>query len=628
MRLLDLINEQQIVPRISGSNKEEVYKELAKVLLKVGAIDNIEGFFADIMKREEISSTALESGICMPHAKSSHVVKPSVVVGLAPNGIDCNSLDGEPSTMFFMIAMPNSASNEHVEALSKLTTMLLNGDFIKKLMSLQTEQEILKLISENQKEQNAEKQEESVNVNSDKFVLAVTACPTGIAHTFMAEEALKKASKELNIPIKVETNGTDGAKNKLTAEEIDKASGIILAIDRGVETDRFKGKKVIQTGTKAAIKDAKSLIERASKGDAPVFQGNESSQAVEGSSSNKTGAYKHLMSGVSYMLPFVISGGILIALAFIFDRLAGVQGGADLGSTTNIASMFMEIGGTAFDLFVPILAAYIAFSIGDKGALTAGFVGGSIALSGGAGFLGAIAAGFLAGFVTKGLGRLFSNTPKSMNGIKSILILPILTVAITGVILLVFLNPPIAFIDTWLTGWLNNMAHGSRLILGLLIGGMMAVDMGGPINKAAYVFAIGTLASATGEFGTPFMAAAMAGGMVPPLGIGLATILFKNKFTSEEKEAGKTSLVLGLTFITEGAIPFAAADPFRVIPAGAIGSAVAGALIMMLNIYLPVPHGGIAVIFLSNKPLMYMLSVLVGAIITCILLGILKKSVK
>lgn len=625
MKISDLINVDKIILQINSKTKEEVYKELAQLHLKTGAISNIDGYLSEIMKREEISSTALENGICVPHAKSKYVNKPSIVFGRALEGVDCNSMDGEPSTLFFMIAMPLDANNEHVEALSKLTTMLLNEEFIKKLLSLTTEKDVIKLINSMEEEK---KEQEAVNINSDNFIVAVTACPTGIAHTYMAEEALKKASKELNIPLRVETNGTDGAKNKLTDEEIKQAKTVILAVDRGVEVDRFKGKRVIQTRTKVAIKDAKGLLNQAINDDIPIFSGSDELSASNSDTNDKTGVYKHLMTGVSFMLPFVISGGILIALAFIFDRLAGVQGGADLGNTTELAQLFMAVGNTAFDLFIPILGAYIAYSIADRAALTPGFVGAAIASSGGAGFLGALAAGFLAGYITKGVIYLLRKTPKSINGIKSILIYPIVTVALTGLILLIFLNPPITFIDNSLTNLLNNLAGGSRLVLGLIIGGMMAVDMGGPINKAAYVFSISTLAAATSEYGTTFMAAAMAGGMVPPLGIGLATIMFKNKFNSEELEAGKTNIILGSTFITEGAIPFAASDPLRVIPASTLGAAVAGALVMLLGISSPVPHGGLVVMFLSNMPLLYIASVLVGSIVTCVLLGILKKPIR
>ena len=451
----------------------------------------------------------------------------------------------------------------------------------------------------------------------------------------MAEEALKKAAAELGVPIKVETNGTDGVKHKLTAEDIEKAKGVILAIDRGIETDRFSGKKVIQTGTKEAIRDAKGLIQRAVAGDMPVFAGSgETSSGGKGASKEKTGIYKHLMTGVSFMLPFVVSGGILIALAFLFDKLAGVQGAADaagssaLGSTTYIAKLFMDIGGAAFGLFIPILGAYIAYSIGERPALTAGFVGGALAVSGGSGFLGAMLAGFLAGYVTKLVIASLKGLPKSLNGIKAILLYPLLTVLLTGVLMIIILNPPVRFINESLVHWLQTMGGTSRILLGIILGGMMAVDMGGPVNKAAYVFATGTLATAAaGEYGTPIMAAVMAGGMVPPLGIALATTIFKNKFNTEEREAGKTNYIMGLSFITEGAIPFAAGDPLRVLPASIAGSAVAGAISMFFNISIPAPHGGLVVAFLSNNAWVYLLAILIGAVITAVILGLLKKKV-
>ena len=633
MKITELLIKERMNLDLQSVTKDEVINELVEMFLSTGIIDDLEGFIGEIKNREALSSTALEEGIAIPHAKTKYVKKPALAFGRSKKGIDYESLDGEPSTIFFMIAAPEDANNAHIETLARLTQMLLDTDFRTNILEMGTKEEILDLI--NKKESAKLEENAEADNSSDNFIIAATACPTGIAHTYMAEEALKKAAAELGVPIKVETNGTDGVKHKLTAEDIEKAKGVILAIDRGIETDRFSGKKVIQTGTKEAIRDAKGLIQRAVAGDMPVFAGSgETSSGGKGASKEKTGIYKHLMTGVSFMLPFVVSGGILIALAFLFDKLAGVQGAADaagssaLGSTTYIAKLFMDIGGAAFGLFIPILGAYIAYSIGERPALTAGFVGGALAVSGGSGFLGAMLAGFLAGYVTKLVIASLKGLPKSLNGIKAILLYPLLTVLLTGVLMIIILNPPVRFINESLVHWLQTMGGTSRILLGIILGGMMAVDMGGPVNKAAYVFATGTLATAAaGEYGTPIMAAVMAGGMVPPLGIALATTIFKNKFNTEEREAGKTNYIMGLSFITEGAIPFAAGDPLRVLPASIAGSAVAGAISMFFNISIPAPHGGLVVAFLSNNAWVYLLAILIGAVITAVILGLLKKKV-
>ena len=630
MKITELLIKERMNLDLKSKTKDDVINEIATVFLETGIVDDLDGYIGEIKNREGLSSTALEEGIAIPHAKTKYVKKPALAFGRSRAGIDYESLDGEPSTIFFMIAAPADANNAHIETLARLTQLLLDTDFRNSLLELETREEILDLIDKKEREKAEEKN--TVINNEESYIIAATACPTGIAHTYMAEEALKKAAKEMGIVIKVETNGTDGVKNKLTAEDIEKADGIILAVDRGIETDRFSGKKVLQTGTKEAIRDAKGLIEKVKSGNVPVFAG--SGQSTDGNSKSqkeKTGIYKHLMTGVSFMLPFVVSGGILIALAFLFDRVAGVKGviGADgksaLGSTTYMAKLFMDIGGAAFGLFIPILGAYIAYSIGERPALTAGFVGGALAVSGGSGFLGAILAGFLAGYVTKAVMKMLNGLPKSLNGIKAILLYPLLTVLITGVLMKIILNPPVTFINESLINWLQTMGGTSRVLLGLILGGMMAVDMGGPVNKAAYVFATGTLAAAGGEFGTPIMAAVMAGGMVPPLGIALATTFFKNKFNTEEREAGKSNYIMGLSFITEGAIPFAAGDPIRVIPASVVGAAIAGGITMFANVAVPAPHGGLVVMFLSSNPLVYIFAVLAGSAITAVLLGVLKK---
>lgn len=626
MDLFDVLQEDKMILHLKGTNKNEIFKEMATKLLETNEIDNLDEFLEEINKREMISSTALENGICMPHAKTKLVSNMSIVFGRSLEGVDCDSMDKQVSNLFFLIATPENNSDNHIAILSKLSKLLLDDGFRKSLLDIKSEKDVTYLI----KEKITIKEEKLEYIESEKLskdlILAVTACPTGIAHTYMAEEALKVAAKELNINLKVETNGTDGIKNKLTNEDIRKAKAIILAIDRGVETERFKGKQVIESNTKVAINDSKSLLIKAVNVDSNELKGSNLNIIKNlNNSNNGKEVYRHLMTGVSFMLPFVISGGIFIALAFIVDRMFGVQGGADLGRTTASAQLLMDIGGKAFELFIPVLGAYIAYSIADRLALTAGFIGGMIASTGGAGFLGAIAGGFLAGYVTKGTIFLLRNTPKGINGIKAILLYPIITVGITGIILILFLNKPIEFINDSLTFWLDSMAGGSKILLGLILGGMMAIDMGGPINKAAYVFGISTLANGN-EYGTSIMAVVMAGGMVPPLGIALATTIFKRKFNEQELEAGKTNFVLGLTFITEGAIPFATADPFRVIPSSAIGSAAAGALVMFFDIMIPVPHGGLVVMFLSNKPFIYITMIVIGSAVTCGILGTLKKS--
>lgn len=632
MRITELLTKDRMNLDLKSTSKDDVIKEIASTFLETGIVDNLDGFIEEIKNREGLSSTALEEGIAIPHAKTKYVKKPALSFGRSKAGIDYESLDGELSTIFFMIAAPENANNAHIETLARLTQLLLDTDFRNALLESETKEEILDLI--NKKENEKVEESGAVDNNKEGFIIAATACPTGIAHTYMAEEALKKAAKEMGVTIKVETNGTDGVKNRLTSEDIEKAKGVILAIDRGIETERFSGKKVLQTGTKDAIRNAKGLIEKVESGDVPIFTGTgQSSSGDSKGTKEKTGVYKHLMTGVSFMLPFVVSGGILIALAFLFDRLAGVKGiiGPDgksaLGSTTYLAQLFMQIGGAAFGLFIPILGAYIAYSIGERPALTAGFVGGALAVSGGSGFLGAILAGFLAGYVTKAVMSLLKGLPKSLNGIKAILLYPLLTVLITGILMIIILNPPVKFINESLINWLQTMGGTSRVMLGLILGGMMAVDMGGPVNKAAYVFATGTLAAAGGEYGTPIMAAVMAGGMVPPLGIAIATTFFKNKFNTEEREAGKSNYIMGLSFITEGAIPFAAGDPIRVIPASVVGAAIAGGISMFFNIAVPAPHGGIVVMFLSNHVFIYIMAVLIGSIITALLLGVLKKKV-
>ncbi|MBF4805424.1 MAG: PTS transporter subunit EIIC, partial [Pseudoleptotrichia goodfellowii] len=538
------------------------------------------------------------------------------------------------STLFFMIAAPAGANNTHIETLARLTQLLLDDEFKTSLDNAKTPEEVLDIINAKEAEklaaENAEKEAANAPIGNDEtYIIAATACPTGIAHTYMAEEALKKAATEMGIKIKVETNGTDGRKNELTAEDIKAAKGVILAIDRNIEMARFDGKQLIKVGAKEGINNAKGLIQKVLDGNLPKYAASASEEGSASKSNEKSGLYKHLMSGVSYMLPLVISGGILIALAFLVDTLMGnTDAGKDFGSKAALAKMLMTIGGQAFGLFVPILGGYIAYSMGDRAALTAGLVAGALATSLGSGFLGAIVGGLFAGAVVKFLIKSLSGLPKSLNGLKMILFYPVLSVLIVGLAMIIVINPIVSIVNTALTNYLNSMNGSSAVLLGLILGGMMAVDMGGPVNKAAYVFGTGTLAATMTTGGSGVMAAVMAGGMVPPLAIALASTLFKNKFTEEEREAGLTNYVMGLSFITEGAIPYAAADPTRVIPANLVGAAISGALTMLFGIKIRAPHGGVLVMALSNNFIMYFVAIAVGSIISAVLLGLLKKDIK
>lgn len=626
MNILDLLSVGRVNLSLKATSKDEAIKEIAKLFEQTNVVSDYNGFVSAVMEREALSSTALGDGIVIPHARTKYVKQLSLALAISQNGIDCNSLDGKKSNIFFMIGAPEGAGNAHIEVLSSLSKLLLDEAFKNKLEKVTSAKEALELIKKTELEKMAQ---EETNSTSNVFIVAVTACPTGIAHTYMAEEALKKAAKEMGVKIKVETNGTDGRKNALTAAEIKEAKGVILAVDRNVDTDRFNGKQLIKVGAKEGINSAKSLIQKVLDGNLPQFVASNSSNKEEAQKTEKEGLYKHLMSGVSYMLPLVISGGILIALAFLADTLTGNGNvGGGYGSTSAMAKALMSIGGAAFGLFVPILGGFIAYSIGDRAALTSGLVAGAMASSGGSGFLGAMAGGFLAGYVIKFLQKSFSNLPKSLHGIRSILFYPVLSVLITGLTMMFVLNPVVSILNNAMTGFLASMSGSSMVLLGLILGGMMAVDMGGPINKAAYVFGVGTLEASLATGGSAAMAAVMAGGMVPPIAIAIATTLFKNKFTKEEKEAGLSNYVMGFSFITEGAIPYAAADPTRVIPANIIGSAIAGALTMLFNIKIPAPHGGILVMFLSNNFIMYLVAIVVGSIVAAIILGLLKKEVK
>ena len=646
MKISDLLIKERINLNLQSKDKKSVIREIAKLHDNTGILTDYEGYVGALNAREEQSSTALEEGIAIPHAKTEYVKQPALAMGRSTEGIDYESMDGEPSHLFFMIAAPAGADNTHIETLARLTQLLLDDDFRISLEKAETPDEVLDIINKKEAEklkaENAEKEEASASVSEgEDFIIAATACPTGIAHTYMAAEALKKAADEMGVKIKIETNGTDGRKNELTSEDIKAAKGVILAVDRNIETARFNGKPLIKVGAKEGINNAKGLIQKVLDGNLPVYTAS-NEEGTTSKSGEKTGLYKHLMSGVSYMLPLVISGGILISLAFLADTAMGnSDAGTDFGSKSALAKMIMNIGKQAFGLFVPILGGYIAYSMGDRAALTAGLVAGALASSLGSGFLGAIVGGLFAGVVVKFLISALKGLPKSLNGLKMILFYPVLSVLIVGIAMILVIDPVVSILNTNLTNYLNSMNDSNivltglnsikglnPVLLGLILGGMMAVDMGGPINKAAYLFGTGTLAATMTTGGSGVMAAVMAGGMVPPLAIALASTLFKNKFTEEEREAGITNYVMGLSFITEGAIPYAAADPGRVIPANVVGAAVAGALTMMFGIKIKAPHGGILVMALSNNFLMYLVAIAVGSIISAVILGILRKKVQ
>ena len=636
MKISDLLIKDRISLDVKSTTKVDIIKELARLHEKTGVLNDYDGYVEALMAREAQSSTGIGEGIAIPHAKTKYVKKPALAMGRKPEGIDYDSLDGDPATLFFMIAAPDGANNTHIETLARLSQLLLDDDFKEALENAKTADEVLEIINKAEAEKFAEEEKKdavTAQAPTDEnapYIIAATACPTGIAHTYMAAEALKKAADEMGINIKVETNGADGRKNVLTDEDIKKATGVILAINRNIEVDRFDGKPLIQVEAKEGINNAKALIQQVLDGKAPIFHasGSKTADSSESSSSEKKGLYKHLLSGVSYMLPLVISGGILIALAFLVDTLSGNGGaGAEYGSKAPLAKMLKDIGGQAFGLFVPVLAGYIAYSISERAALAAGLVAGAIATAGGSGFIGALLGGFLAGYVVQGLVKALSGMPRSLSGLKMILLYPVLSVLITGVAMVLVINP-FAIINNGLNAWLNGMSGSSAVLLGAVLGGMMAIDMGGPVNKAAYVFGSGTLAATMTSGGSLPMAAVMAGGMVPPIAIALASTLFKNKFTAQEREAGLTNYIMGFSFITEGAIPYAAADPTRVIPASVVGSAIAGALTGLFNIKIPAPHGGILVMALSNNFFLYLVAVIIGSIVSAIVLGALNPAIK
>ncbi|XOJ02925.1 fructose-specific PTS transporter subunit EIIC [Paenibacillus polymyxa] len=650
MRITDLMIQETMIMDLQATTKDEAIDELIASLNRSGRINDPVLFKEMIYKREAESSTGIGGGIAMPHAKTTAVNEPTVVFAKSRKGLDFEALDDQAAHVFFMIAAPEGAGNTHLRTLAALSRLLIDSDFISQLMSTDTPAEVSALFDAKQAEA-AEKEaakekakaEKAANVaststtgqqqntsgvivgnaNSEDFVVAVTACPTGIAHTFMAEDALKKKAQEMGINIRVETNGSEGAQNVLTADEIARAKGVIVAADKNVEMARFDGKPVLQRPVSDGIRKSEELIRKAVNGDAPIYRSQGGNAKEEGASGGKISVgskiYKDLMNGISHMLPFVVGGGILLAISFLFEQLASPE--------NPIVQLLQTIGGGtgAFHFLIPVLAGFIAMSIGDRPALMPGMVGGLMAVNSNAGFLGGLAAGFLAGYVVIGLRKLFKGLPKAIDGLKPILLYPVFGLLIVGAISFYVFDPIFGSLNTWLVDALGNLGTGNAVLLGLLLGGMMSIDMGGPFNKAAYTFAIGVFTS-SGNTDGAWMAAVMAGGMVPPLAIALATTFFKSKFTEQERKSGLTNYVLGFSFITEGAIPFAAADPLRVLTSCILGSAVAGGLTQLWSINVPAPHGGIFVAALANHALLFLLAVAIGSVISGLILGLWKKS--
>lgn len=653
MKIQDLLKKEVMIMDLKATSKEAAIDEMITKLVDTGVVTNFAIFKDGIMKREAQTSTGLGDGIAMPHSKNAAVKEATVLFAKSASGVDYEALDGQPTDLFFMIAAPDGANDTHLAALAELSKYLLKEGFADQLRQAKTPDDIIATFDSNSISQEtvAPQTVQSTSKGSD-YIVAVTACTTGIAHTYMAEEALKKKAAEMGVGIKVETNGASGVGNKLTSSDIARAKGVIIAADKAVEMDRFDGKPLVSRLVADGIKKSEDLINIILDNKAQTYHAKNQNDKQSGESDGKSGLgsafYKHLMGGVSQMLPFVIGGGIMIAIAFLFDNILGVPKDqlSNLGSYHEIAALFKNIGGAAFAFMLPVLAGYIAYSIAEKPGLVAGFVAGSIASSGLAfgkvpfaeggkatlalagvpsGFLGALVGGFLAGGVILLLRKLLSGLPKSLEGIKSILLYPLLGVLITGFLMLL-VNIPMAAINTALNTFLQGLSGSSAVLMGLLVGGMMAVDMGGPVNKAAYVFGTGTLAATVANGGSVVMAAVMAGGMVPPLAVFVATLLFKDKFNNEERQSGLTNIVMGLSFITEGAIPFGAADPARAIPSFIVGSALTGALVGLAGIKLMAPHGGIFVIALTSNPLLYILFILIGAVVSGVLFGLFRKT--
>ena len=658
MKITDLLKSQSILLNASPTNKADAIYTLGDLMDKGGNLSDKAEYLEAVFAREESGSTGLGDGIATPHAKSAGVKEAGLAAMVVPNGVDFEALDGQPSRLFFMIAAPEGAADTHVEVLSKLATMVIDPDFKNALIQAATVDRFLELITakeegnfdpsvegyiktedekapsitdaiEAKATEAIEKVVPKVSVDNPHYeVLAVTGCPTGIAHTYMAAESLERKAKEMGISLKVEKNGASGIKDALTAEEIEHAKCIIVASDRQVEMARFDGKPMIQTKVANGINKAEELLREAMSGTVPVYHASQSDKdsaesAIDAKDSFGRQIYKHLMNGVSHMLPFVIGGGILIALAFLFDTFDPANA-KNFGSGTPLSAFLMKIGGASFGFMLPVLAGYIAMSIADRPGLVAGFVGGLLASQGGSGFLGALIAGFAAGYLVLLVKKLVSGLPQALEGTKPVLFYPVLGVLFIGIAITFIINPPVSALNEWLMNSLQTMGTTSRVLLGLVFGAMMSVDMGGPVNKAAYV--IGTGALATGEYG--IMAAVMAGGMVPPLAIALCTTFFPSRFTEAERKSGITNYIMGLSFITEGAIPFAAADPIRVLPSCIIGAGTAGALSMFFECTLRAPHGGIFVVPTIGNPLLYLASIAIGSVVACIILAIVKPKLK
>lgn len=636
MKIKELMLQDAMIMDLKATDKQGAIDEMVQKMYDVGRITDIKTYKDGILAREAQTSTGLGDGIAMPHAKNKAVKEATVLFAKSSAGVDYQALDGQPTYLFFMIAAPEGANDTHLQALAALSRLLINPDFVEKLKGATTPEQVQQLFTdaENQKaaEEQAEATEKAATTFSDadrKYLVAVTACPTGIAHTYMAEDALKKQAKEMGITIKVETNGSEGIKNRLTPEDIAKADGVIVAADKKVEMNRFDGKHLVNRPVSDGIRKPEELINEALSGNAPIFHGTGGTNPTDDSSADGTVGqriYKDLMNGVSHMLPFVIAGGIMIAISFMIDNFMGVPQDSlsKLGSFHEQAKWFNDIGNAAFGFMLPVLAGFIASSISDRPGLVVGFAAGALANSGGAGFLGALIGGFLGGYVIQFLRKLFSGLPKTLEGIKAILFYPFFGLLITGFLMLL-VNIPMSAINSALNNFLNSLGGTNAALLGALLAGMMAADLGGPINKAAYVFGTATIATTVAEGGSIVMAAVMAGGMVPPLAIFIASRLFKNKFTKEQQDAGLTNIIMGLSFVTEGAIPFAASDPLRAIPSFIIGSAITGGLVGGFGIRLMAPHGGIFVIPLVSQPIVYLLLIAIGAIISGVVFGLLKK---
>ena len=669
MRITDLLKPQSIDLNAVVADKPAAVERLVDLMEAGGNLADKALYKTRVLAREAEGSTGIGEGIAIPHAKTEAVKAPGLASMIVRAGVDYESLDEEPAFLFFLIAAPAGGENVHLEVLSRLSRMLMDDEFHEALMNAKTPEEYLQIIDEAEKiqieQEEAEAEEERKQAEaeeaaaekagsagdgaavsgaaavttaemagspatSDKpFVAAVTACPTGIAHTYMAAEALERKAAAMGIDIKVETNGSGGVKNTLTAADIERAAGIIVACDKNVPVQRFAGKKVLFVKVSAGIKEPENLINTILKGEAPVFNGESvpsdepAAAAAEGESVGRQ-IYKHLMNGVSHMLPFVIGGGILIALAFLFDM--GNAGTATFGSGTPLAAFLKNIGGLSFSMMMPILAGYIAMSIGERPALMPGVVGGFLAVNGGSGFFGALFAGFIAGYLVNWLKKVLSGLPQALEGTKPVLLYPVLGLLLMGIIMTYIINPPTAMFNKWLADVLAGMSSSSKVILGFILGGMMSIDFGGPINKAAYVFGTASLAGASGQaVSSGIMASVMIGGMVPPIAIALCTLLFKKKFTKQERSSCVTNFIMGFSFITEGAIPFAASDPLHVIPACAIGSAVAGALSMLFNCTVPAPHGGLFVFGVVTNWPMYFIALVIGALVACFILGFTRK---